>query len=58
VDAPGIFGSRRTRQSTCDSVPVRLLAADTHPDHDTFCPHTAPRGVGWSDVMALLLKRN
>ena len=35
--ATGIFGRRRIEQSTCDSVPVRLLAADTHPDHDTLC---------------------
>lgn len=35
--ATGIFGSRRIEQSTYDSVPVRLLCADTHPDHDTIC---------------------
>ncbi len=35
--ATGVFGSRRIEQSTCDSVPVRLLTADTHPDHDTIC---------------------
>jgi transposase len=35
--ATGIFGSRRIEQSTHDSVPVRLLTADTHPDHDTLC---------------------
>ena len=35
--ATGTFGSRRIEQSTYDSVPVRLLAADTHPDHDTIC---------------------
>ena len=35
--ATGTFGSRRIEQSTYDSVPVRLLAADTHPDHDTPC---------------------
>ena len=35
--ATGIFGSRRIEQSTYDSVPVRLLTADTHPDHDTLC---------------------
>src|ERR1035437_7576506 len=33
----GTFGSRRIEQSTFDSVPVRLLTADTHPDHDTLC---------------------
>ena len=35
--ATGVFGSRRIEQSTYDSVPVRLLTADTHPDHDTIC---------------------
>jgi transposase len=35
--ATGNFSSRRIEQSTYDSVPVRLLAADTHPDHDTIC---------------------
>jgi len=35
--AAGTFGSRRIEQSTYDSIPVRLLTADTHPDHDTLC---------------------
>jgi transposase len=35
--ATGNFSSRRIEQSTYDSVPVRLLTADTHPDHDTLC---------------------
>jgi hypothetical protein len=35
--ATGTFGSRRIEQRTYDSVPARLLAADTHPDHDTLC---------------------
>ena len=35
--ATGTFGSRRIEQNTHDSVPVRLLTADTHPDHDTLC---------------------
>ena len=35
--ATGLFSSRRIEQSTYDSVPVRLLTADTHPDHDTLC---------------------
>jgi transposase len=35
--ATGTFGRRRIEQSTYDSVPVRLLTADTHPDHDTLC---------------------
>jgi hypothetical protein len=35
--ATGTFGSRRIERSTYDSVPVRLLTADKHPDHDTLC---------------------
>jgi transposase len=35
--ATGVFGSRRIEQSTHDSVPVRMICADTHPDHDTIC---------------------
>jgi transposase len=35
--ATGTFSSRRIEQSTYDYVPVRLLTADTHPDHDTIC---------------------
>jgi len=35
--ATGTFGSRRIEQSTYDNVAVRLIAADTHPDHDTIC---------------------
>ena len=35
--ATGTFSSRRIEQNTHDSVPVRLLTGDTHPDHDTIC---------------------
>jgi transposase len=35
--ATGIFSSRRIEQATCDSVPVRMICGDTHPDHDTIC---------------------
>ena len=35
--ATGIFSSRRIEQSTYDSVPTRMICADTHPDHDTIC---------------------
>jgi len=33
----GVFASRRIEQATHDNVAVRLLCADTHPDHDTIC---------------------
>jgi len=35
--ATGIFSSRRIEQATYDSVPVRMICGDTHPDHDTIC---------------------
>ena len=35
--ATGTFSSRAIEQSTYDSVPVRMIAGDTHPDHDTLC---------------------
>jgi transposase len=35
--ATGVFGSRRIEQATSDSVPVRMICGDTHPDHDTIC---------------------
>ncbi len=34
--ATGVFGSRRIERSTCDNTAVRLITADTHPDHDTL----------------------
>lgn len=33
----GIFSSRAIERATYDSVAVRVLCADTHPDHDTIC---------------------
>jgi len=35
--ATGVFASRQIERSTFDSVAVRVLCADTHPDHDTLC---------------------
>lgn len=35
--ATGTFGSRRIEQNTHDSVPVRMICGDKHPDHDTIC---------------------
>jgi len=32
----GVFSSRRLEQATWDSVPVRMISAGTHPDHDTM----------------------
>lgn len=35
--ATGTFSSRRIEQASFDSVPVRLICGETHPDHDTIC---------------------
>jgi transposase len=35
--ATGIFSSRRIETLTYENVAVRLLCADTHPDHDSIC---------------------
>jgi transposase len=35
--ATGTFGSRRIERSTFENIAVRLITADTHPDHDTIC---------------------
>jgi transposase len=35
--ATGVFSSRRIEQAALDSVPVRMICGDTHPDHDTIC---------------------
>src|SRR5881397_3163694 len=35
--ATGLFSSRRIEEATYDSVPVRMICGDTHPDHDTIC---------------------
>lgn len=42
--ATGVFGSRRIEHSTYDSVPVRMICADTHPDHDTICSFRRENG--------------
>src|SRR6266571_6379974 len=33
--ATGVFSSRKLEQATYDSVAVRFIAANDHPDHDT-----------------------
>jgi transposase len=35
--ATGLFSSRRIERASYDSVPVRMICGDTHPDHDTLC---------------------
>jgi transposase len=35
--ATGLFSSRQIERATHENVAVRLLCANTHPDHDTLC---------------------
>lgn len=35
--ATGVFSSRRIERSTYESVLARMIAGDSHPDHDTLC---------------------
>jgi transposase len=35
--ATGVFSSRAIERMTYENVAMRLLCADTHPDHDTWC---------------------
>lgn len=42
--ATGVFSSRAIERNTSDSVPVRVLCADTHPDHDTICTFRLQNG--------------
>jgi transposase len=35
--ATGTFSSRQIERATHENVAVRMLCADTHPDHDTIC---------------------
>jgi transposase len=55
--ATGIFGSRQIERSTYESVAVRLLCADTHPDHDTICAfrreNRALLGASFAQVLEL-----
>lgn len=43
--ATGTFSSRQIERSTYESVPVRFLCADTHPDHDSICKFRADNGA-------------
>ena len=43
--ATGVFSSRKLEQATYDSVAMRYITADTHPDHDTI-EHFRKRFVG------------
>lgn len=42
--ATGLFSSRQIERATYENVAVRLLCADTHPDHDTLCTFRRENG--------------
>lgn len=47
--ATGMFSSRKIERATYENVAVRVMCADTHPDHDTICACPASRrGLCWS----------
>jgi transposase len=43
--ATGQFSSRQIERATHENVAVRLLCADTHPDHDTLCAFRRQNGA-------------
>lgn len=43
--APGLFSSRQIERATYENVAVRLLCADTRPDHDTLCAFRQKRSA-------------
>lgn len=55
--ATGVFSSRQIERATHENVAVRLLCADTHPDHDTLCTfrreNAALLGASFAQVLEL-----
>lgn len=55
--ASGVFSSRPIERATYENVAVRLLCADTHPDHDTLCTFRRQNGpllrAGFAQVLEL-----
>lgn len=43
--ATGLFSSRQIERASHENVAVRLLCADTHPDHDTLCTFRRKNGA-------------
>jgi transposase len=54
--ATGTFSSRQIEKSTHENVAVRLLCADTHPDHDTICAFRRNNGDLLSRSFASVLE--
>ena len=54
--ATGVFSSRQIERTTYESVAVRLLCADTHPDHDTLCTFRRQNGPLLTQAFAQILE--
>jgi len=54
--ATGVFSSRQIERSTYENVAVRLLCADTHPDHDTLCTFRRRNGALLTRAFAQVLE--
>jgi len=54
--ATGVFSSRQIERSTYENVAVRVLCADTHPDHDTLCTFRRENAALLKSVFAQILE--
>lgn len=54
--ATGVFSSRQIERSTYENVAVRLLCADTHPDHNTLCTFRRRNGALLTQAFAQVLE--
>lgn len=54
--ATGVFSSRQIERTTYENVAVRLLCADTHPDHDTLCSFRRKNGPLLQNAFAQVLE--
>jgi transposase len=54
--ATGVFSSRRIERASYENVAVRLLCADTHPDHDTLCTFRRQNGPLLTQAFAQILE--
>jgi transposase len=54
--ATGMFSSRQIERASYENVAVRLLCADTHPDHDTLCTFRRKNGPLLTHAFAQVLE--
>jgi transposase len=54
--ATGTFSSRQIERASYENVAVRLLCADTHPDHDTLCTFRRKNGPLLTHAFAQILE--